>query len=102
MRYFLDRTLTIRRLRRINANRSAYSATGTAYDCSLQDPTPDRLQLVNGQIGKVYDVFVPDSSSNILAGDEIVIGSVRYSVRAKEVVDFGGQTFIALVVEKED
>jgi hypothetical protein len=102
LRYFLDRLLTVRRLHRKDSNLSAYSATGTAFNCSFQDPTPDRLQLIGGQIGKVYDVYVPDSSSNIQAGDQLIIASIKYDVRAKEVVDFGGQRYIALTVVKQD
>lgn len=102
MRYFLDRNLTVRRLRRKDANRSAFSSTGTAFDCSFQDSQPDKIQLATGQIAKFYDIFVPDSSANINVADEIVIASIRYTVRAKEVVDFGGQRFIALTCQKED
>jgi hypothetical protein len=97
MRYFLDRNTTVRRLRRKSTNLSAYSATGTAYDCSFQDPSADRIQLVGGQIGKTYDIYVPDSSADIDAGDEVVIRGIRYTVRAKEVVDFGGMPHIALI-----
>jgi hypothetical protein len=102
VRYFLDRALTVRRLHKNDSNRSAFSATGTAFNCSFQDPSPDRVQAIGGQIGKTYDVFVPDSSSNIKAGDEVVIGTKRYSVRAREVVDFGGTPYIALIVELQD
>jgi hypothetical protein len=98
MRYFLDRRLTVRRLRvKSNTSHSAFSATGTGYDCGFQDPTPDRLQLYNGLIGKQYDIFVSDSNANIKAGDEVVIGSHRYSIRAKETVDFGASPFITLI-----
>lgn len=58
--------------------------------------------MVGGQIGKVYDVFVPDSSVNIQQNDEVVIGSKRYTVRAKEVIDFGGTPYVALVCVLED
>lgn len=58
--------------------------------------------MVNGQIGKVYDVYVPESSVNIQAADEVVIASKRYTVRAKEVVDFGGVPYVALVCVLED
>ena len=102
MRYFLDRNVTVRRLRNQGTNLSAFSATGTAYTCSFQDPTPERTQLYNGQIGKTYEVFIPNASTNINEADQIVIGSSRYSVKAKEVVDFGGQQFITLIVVKND
>lgn len=102
MRYFLDRKLTVRRQRRIDANRSAFSATGTAYDVSFQDQQADRQQMTSGNIGKVYELFVDDSNANIVAGDEVVIGSSTYIVRAKEVVDFGGNQFIALMAVLKD
>lgn len=102
MRYFLDRSLTVRRQRRIDANRSAFSATGTAYDVSFQDMQPDRQEMTPGQIGKVYDVYVDDPNANILAGDEVIIGSKTYSVRGKEVTDFGGTQFIGLVCVLKD
>lgn len=102
MRYFLDRNLTVRRLRRIDANRSAYSATGTAYDCSFQDSQPDRIQMVGGQIGKVYDIYVSESNVNIQSGDEVIVGSSRYDVRGKEVIDFGGNPYVALICVLRD
>lgn len=102
MRYFLDRSVSIRRLRRKDANRSAFSATGTSYDCSFQDTQPDRVQYYNGQIGKTYDVYIDGSSSDIDAGDQVVIRNNRYSVKAKEVIDFGGTPYIALTVVAND
>lgn len=101
MIYFLDRQITIRRLHRIDANRSAYSATATAYDASIQDPSPDKVQMFNGIIGKLYEVYVPDSSTDIRVTDKVVCNSVQYTVRAIETVDFGGNTFLTLIVEKD-
>lgn len=103
MRYFLDRTTTLRRLKKIGTtDRSAYSATGTAYDISQQDMQPDKVNLYGGIIGKTYDLYSPDSSTPVNAGDEVVIANARYSIRAKEVIDFGGTPYIALVAVKED
>lgn len=92
----------MRRQRYIDVNRSAFSATGTAYDCSFQDLAPEKVQLYNGIIGKTYEVFVPDSNSDILIGDEVVIRNITYSVRGIEVIDFGGLPFLDLIVVRND
>ncbi len=100
MRHFLDRSFTVRRFKKINATRSAFSATGTAYGCGIQQLTPEAAQLHEGQIGRMYDVFVDETSANVRVGDEVVILDIAYGVRGIEVIDFGGTPFLNLVVER--
>lgn len=102
MRYFLDRGITVRRLRQKSGTHSAYSATGTVWQASFQDTAPDKVQYYNGQIGKTYDIYIPDSSVPISAGDQVIALNKRYSVVAKEVIDFGGVPYIALVAVRND
>ena len=51
MRFFFDRIITLKRLIRLDANRSVYSATGTAvgYPASIQEPSPEIQQLHEGE-----------------------------------------------------
>lgn len=101
MQYFLDRNLTIRKLRKSGLHMTAYSATGTAYPCNLQDLAPEQAQFFGG-IGKVYDIFVSEANTDIDTGDEVVIGSEKYQIRGKEVIDFGGFQHINLIGVKTD
>lgn len=102
MRYFLDRSVTIRRLRRIDLNRSSYSATATALQCSFQDLGPEKSNMFAGEIAQLYEVYVNDSNADIDVADDVVINELLYSVRAKEVIDFGGNPYIMLLVAKHD
>lgn len=103
MRYFLDKTVTLRRLRRIDANRSAFSATGTSvgYPASLQEPSPEIQQLYEGQIGNLFSCFV-DVGVPVVNGDQVVCSSVTYSVRDVKTMDFGSTQYKRLVLTKGD
>lgn len=103
MLYFLDKTVTLRRLEEIDVNRSVYSATGTAvgYKCSWQEPSAETLQMYEGQIGDMYSVFV-QIACPVQDGDQVVRDDVVYSVRDVKVMDFGATQFKRLVVIKGD
>lgn len=88
MTYFFDKTLTIRRERVISGDRTAYSATGTAWPLSLQ-PVGDERSEMGGTAGKTYNAYV-DVSCEATEGDYIVVDTKRYYVKAESVYDFGG------------
>ena len=101
MKYFLDRILTLRRLRAIDSNRSAYSATGTAdgYYTSQQEPSPDKIQMYGGQIGNMWECYVEEDCPAMEA-DQVVISSIIYSVQNMKVMDFGSQHYKRLTIVK--
>lgn len=93
----MDRNLTVRRLKRTGStNLSAYSSTGTVWQCSFQDTEPPAGQLSVGQIGKDYSIFIDDPESGIKAGDEIVVNSRTYAVSGVSIYDFGGGQYTEL------
>lgn len=102
MRYFMASAFTVRRLRKKTATRSAFSATATGYVGQLQDQTPEKSQILDGQIGKVFDLFVDDNYADVRVGDEVVVDGVVYDVRGKENINFGGDPHLNLVVVKKD
>jgi len=103
MLYFLDKTITIRRLEEIDDNRTVYSATGTAvgYLCSWQEPSAETLQMYEGQIGDFYSVFV-QIACPVQDGDQVVRDEKIYSVRDVKVMDFGATQYKRLIVVKGD
>ena len=105
MRFFFDRTMTLRRLRRIDENRSVYSATGTAvgYSISFQNPSPDRVEHYDGNIADMREIYVDDSCP-IDRGDQAVINGVIYSVQDMKHVDpgWGIVNFKRVIVTRGD
>src|SRR4030067_1965 len=102
MRYFIDKSFTVRRYRKIDANRSAFSATATAYNGNLQDMRPELQQLYQGAIGRAYDLFVDEVNANIRTGDQVVYANNTYDVEGIRTSDFGGQTYLQLTIIKND
>lgn len=102
MQYFLDKVITLRRLRAVDSNRSAYSATGTAdgYPASLQEPAPDKIQMYGGQIGNLWECYVEEDCP-ALEADKVVINSQTYMVQNEKVMDFGSQHYKRLTIVKE-
>ena len=101
MKYFLSKVINLRRLRAIDSNRSAYSATGTAdgYPASVQEPSPDKVQMYGGQIGNMWSCYVEEDCPAMEA-DQVVISSVLYSISDMKVMDFGSQLYRRLTLTK--
>ncbi len=100
MKYFLDKSVSLRRLRMVDTNRSVYSATGTAsYACSWQEPSPERQNLYEGQIGNLFECYV-DITNPAVDGDQVVRDSLIYSVKSVKVMDFGSTQYKRLTVVK--
>jgi len=101
MQYFLDKVITLRRLRSLDTNRSAYSATGTAdgYPANVQEPSPDKIQMYGGQIGNLWECYTEEECPG-QEGDQIVINSRIYSVQNIKVMDFGSQHYKRYTIVK--
>lgn len=101
MRFFLNKTITVRRLIQKDINRSVFSATGTAdgYFASVQEPRPDRIQMYGGQIGNVFECYVEEDCPAD-DGDQVVKDGVKYSVQNVKVMDFGVQHYKRLTIVK--
>lgn len=97
MKYFLDKSVSFRRLRIKSGDRSAFSATGTVEKCSWQTPSLEKIQMYEGQIGKIYSVYF-DGELEWGRGDEVVRDGVIYKIRDIKIVDFGSQHYTELVV----
>jgi hypothetical protein len=94
----MDKSITVRRLKMIDANRSVYSATGTAnYPASWQETSVDTIQMLGGQIGDLYSAYV-DLSCPAEDGDQIVKDGIIYGVRDSREFDFGAFSYKRLVV----
>jgi len=105
MKYFLDRTITIRRLKELATDRDVFSATGTAggYPAGQQEPSPEILQHYEGQTGNLYNFFV-DYSCPVRDGDQIICRDVLYDVQDVKEMDFigGAVQFKRVIVSKGD
>ena len=101
MQFFLSKVITLRRLRAIDSNRSAYSATGTAdgYPACQQEPSPDKIAMYGGQIGNLWECYVEEDCPAMEA-DQVVISSVIYSVQNMKIMDFGSQHYKRLTITK--
>ena len=101
MQYFLDRVITLRRLKAKDTNRQAYSATGTAdgYPASVQEPSPDKIQFYGGQIGNLWECYAEEDCP-ALEGDQVVINTRIYSVQNVKLMDFGSQHYKRMTIVK--
>lgn len=87
--FFDDSEITIERLKNIGGIKEAITATGTVQQADIQPLGDDRINLVNGRIGKTYVGFV-DNSVDVKEGDQIVSSGKRYAVKAVSSFDSGG------------
>lgn len=103
LQYFLSESITIRRLRSIDAIRSVFSATGTAvgYLTSWQEPNPEKIAMYEGEIGKTFVAFV-DISCPAVTGDQVVKDGVIYSVKNVKTNEFGSTHYKRLTVVQGD
>lgn len=81
--FFNSHEITIRRLRKVQGTNysSNYSATYTVYDADIQPADVDRVNLVNGRVGAVFEAWV-DSELPVQEGDQIDSNGQRYSVKS--------------------
>ena len=94
----------MRRLHKIDANRSVYSATGTAeYDAGWQEPAPERIAMYEGDIGNLFEVYV-DISCPAEQGWEVVSAGKTYTIRDIKVMDFapGSVNYKRIIVSEKD
>ncbi len=102
MKYFLSKVINLRRLRATGyADNTAYSATGTAdgYPASLQEPSPEKVAMYEGQIGNLWECYVEEECP-VLEADQVVISNIIYSVQNVKVMDFGSQHYKRLTIVK--
>lgn len=97
MKYFLDREITIRRLKSTAGDKTAYSATATAYSAGIQTMQAEQAQLYGGDIGRLYEIYVMPIEADILDDDEIVCNENVYKVRGVKRVDFGAFPHLEIV-----
>lgn len=79
--FFNSHEITIRKLRATSGYSSNYSATYTVYDADIQPADIDRIDLVGGRIGTVFEAWV-DAELPIEEGDQIVSDGYIYSVKS--------------------
>lgn len=78
--FFASHEIQIYRSRHQGNNKYTYSATFTAYQADIQPAGQDRVELVQGRIGKTFTAFL-EASVDVQEGDIIVTGGKRYGVR---------------------
>lgn len=102
MKFFLDKTITIRRLQTKSGNRTAFSATGTVWAVCIQEPNPEITQLYDGQIGQLYEMFL-DDAADIHEADQVVYNGVKYSVKDVKSVNtsWGSTNYKRLIVMRK-
>lgn len=90
MKYFLSSTITLKRLKGLDINRSVFSATGSAdgYGASWQELNPEKIAMYEGEIGKMFVCFL-DISCPVQAGDKLIKDGITYGIRDIKVNEFG-------------
>lgn len=105
MKYFLSKTVNIKRLRyKLGSRLSVYSSTGTAsgYPASIQEPSPAKLALyASGNISNMFDCYV-EIFCPVHDGDHVVQGVNEYAVQDIKIQDFGSTHFKRLILLKVD
>ena len=77
--FFFDKSVIIRRLRKIDQYRTAISATFTAFQGSLQIMSDDKAQLAGYEIGKTFTLYT-DALCPMKEADEAIVDGKKYSV----------------------
>ncbi len=81
--FFASHEITIYRNRRKgNTDRYGMSATFTAYSADIQPASVERIEMVAGRFGAVFDAYV-DEAVEVREGDQVVVTDTgkRYSVK---------------------
>ena len=113
MRYFIDRQVTIKRVRSVGStNRSVVSATATAVPTHIQNVNPGKTQFEAGSIGKTFRGWFPLAElpiPTLRPGDKVVqtkgpdtSDGHTYMVASVKVVDFGSTQYIECELVEED
>lgn len=80
--YFPSHSITLRRERNFGGGlKFKFSATYTTYQADIQPIEENRIDYVNGRIGKTYEAWI-DPSIDVKEGDQVVTGGKTYSVQA--------------------
>lgn len=72
MLFFASHQIIIRRQRSKSGLRWALSATGTVQEADIQPIEGERINLVQGRIGKTYEAWM-DASIDVKEGDQLKI-----------------------------
>lgn len=78
-----------RRRRRSGSDRYGMSATLTVYPADIQPAGAQRLEMVGGRFGAVYETYM-DASINIKEGDQVVDTSTNKRYSVKGVTEWDG------------
>ncbi len=81
--FFNDNEIQIYRFRRVGStNKLTFSATFTTYEADIQPASPERTELISGQVGHVFTAFV-DVTAAVQEGDQLrVVGDDKiYNVK---------------------
>lgn len=100
MIHFFDKTITIRRLRKIDTYRSVYSATFTAYEGCIQPMTTEQISVSEYKLGQAFHIYT-DVDCVMDEGDIAVIDGKQYGVRGKDEYSFGSLSHNRYLVVKE-
>lgn len=88
--FFSSHDIQIYRRRRIaSTNRFALSATLTVYQADIQPAGAERLEMVGGRYGAVYETYM-DASIDIKEGDQLVDTTTNKRYSVKGVTEWDG------------
>jgi nucleoid-associated protein YejK len=80
--FFTNSEISIYRYtKKAGADRYTMSATFTVFLADIQPASQERVEFVQGRIGKTFVAYL-DSSIDAKEGDEIRVGTKVYSVKA--------------------
>lgn len=85
--FFNSDQIIIRRQRHKSGLRYGFSATGTVHNVDIQPMQIERVSMMGGQIGKMYEGWV-DASVDIKEGDQIRITDTGKTYSVKSVSTF--------------
>ena len=115
MMYFIDRQVTIKRIRATSGDKTTMSMTATAVPCGIQTLDAGKTQFDAGMIGKTYRCWIPLNGlpiEQVKPADKLVVtkapGSVydnrTFLVRSVKLVDLlnGSEKFVECDLIEED
>ena len=99
---FFSKTMKVAKLAQVNdTNKFTYAELSDEYLCSLQPASPEETQLVDGQIGSIFNCFTASDCPADIA-DKVTIDDQDYKVKGMSKYEFGSLFHKKLVLAKAD
>lgn len=99
---FLTKTMTGKRYSKVNGkNIWSNQAIAGTYDCHIQTPSPEEIEMYEGKVGQMFKVWATQSCPFEIS-DEITIAGKDYKIKGVKTSDYGSVHYKQFLVVSND